>query len=209
MPDLTSMLSVFLTQLYNGTWVGGTIDFTNNAQTGTLADARLSANVPLLNVVNTFSAGGTHLWGGAATGQTRLKVQSTAAGTTNNAALFANADVANANLTVYSSLFTPVLTYQLASGALLSVFGVGGLSIAATTALSDIRYYTNSGTMGERGRMFSTGGFSWGDTTDPGQTNFRVAGTATLVGGIVGGASKAAGAVTSMTVVNGVVTACT
>lgn len=33
-----------------------------------------------------------------------------------------------------------------------------------------------------RGTMHPSGGFSWGDATDPGATNFRVAGTTTVVG---------------------------
>ncbi len=55
----------------------------------------------------------------------------------------------------------------------------GGMSLVASNG--PIRFYAGSQTT-VRGEIFGTGGFSWGDTTDPGATNFRVAGTLTQVG---------------------------
>lgn len=44
----------------------------------------------------------------------------------------------------------------------------------------------NGGTMTEKGRFSSTGGFMVGNTTDPGATNLSVTGTSLLTGGIIG-----------------------
>lgn len=205
MPDLTSLLSRFLVQLYNGTWVGGTIDYTNNTQIGTLADARLSANVPLLNVVNAFTGAGNTTLSGSVDSFHGLSITNSSTGVSARARLsLTNTGGGSFSANSVSATFTPTTAYTIAAGTYMVATGVGGLSIASITAAADIRLYT---TALLRGTIFSTGGFSWGDTTDPGATNFRVAGTATLVGGVTGGASKAAGPVTSITVVNGIVTA--
>lgn len=201
MPDLTSLLSRFLTQLYNGTWVGGTIDYTNNTQIGTLADARLSANVPLLNVANTFTASGSSITVPSASA-INFGIRNTTAGAAARASIRIGNDASVGTLTInaYSSTFTTATT-AIANGA--SVVTTGALALGSGADLT-LWFGTTL-----RATLFASGGFSLGDTTDPGATNLRVAGTATLVGGVSGGASKAAGPVTSITVVNGIVTACT
>jgi hypothetical protein len=57
-----------------------------------------------------------------------------------------------------------------------------GLSYVSTHASGAHRWY--SGGLTERMRLHASGGLSLGDTTDPGATNFRVAGTSTLVGAV-------------------------
>ena len=58
----------------------------------------------------------------------------------------------------------------------LAMYGptADGTDIYATHASGAIRFYSGGTT--EAGRMHASRGFSWGDTTDPGATNFRVAG---------------------------------
>ena len=83
---------------------------------------------------------------------------------------------------------------QIADGAALRASGLGGLSLSAEDAAGDIRFY--AGGTGEDMRIHETGGVSVGDTTDPGATNFRVAGTSALVGNTtVSGTSTLTGAV--------------
>jgi hypothetical protein len=65
------------------------------------------------------------------------------------------------------------------------------------SASNHLDFYNYVSSVGARvGRMFASGGFSWGDTTDPGATNFRVAGTTTLVGAITGPLQIGTGAAT-------------
>lgn len=72
--------------------------------------------------------------------------------------------------------------------AQVSSMSVGGNDIGVLT------FYTRNsgGTLAERARVHASGGVSIGDTTDPGATNLRVAGTSALVGGISGTLSTAA-----------------
>lgn len=64
------------------------------------------------------------------------------------------------------------------------------MSIAATDASGAIRFYSGGAT--EAARIHASRGVSIGDTTDPGATNFRVAGTITSVGTITGTLATAA-----------------
>lgn len=129
--------------------------------------------IPILNATsNIFSA--------AATPSVSLGIRNTTAGTTNTAFLQVGNDAdANAGyMRTFSSLFT-TSGIMIADATEVANERAGGLVIHASLAGAPIRFGFN-GT--ERGRMFGTGGFSWGDTTDPGATNFRVAGTTALVG---------------------------
>ncbi len=109
-----------------------------------------------------------------------LVIQNTAVGVGNSAALNVTTDTGGGGLAMasYSSTFTPA-GFAFQKGAALYATQSGGLSFGAMDAAGVIRFYTGNA---EHGRMFASGGFSWGDTTDPGATNFRVAGTSTLIG---------------------------
>lgn len=74
-----------------------------------------------------------------------------------------------------------------------SIHAVAGATFSATVNTTDLVFSTaTSSTAVERGRMHGGGGFSWGDSLDPGDTNMRVAGTFIVVGtsGHVFGASS-------------------
>ena len=71
--------------------------------------------------------------------------------------------------------------YVRANGVALLSAGAGGLAIGAVNAAGVISFHV--GGNAEDHRMHASGGVSFGDTTDPGSTNIRVAGTATIIGG--------------------------
>jgi len=148
-------------------YAGGSTNWFTVGTTGLLTNVGFGSHV--------FSAGGT--------GNNSLTVGNTSAGTANTAFFGANNDV---GLTGYLQVFSSTYTTSgpnVANAALLGAGRAGGISIAATDAAGDIRFYTGGNTL--RGTMFDTGGFSWGDTTDPGATNVRVAGTISLAVGSV------------------------
>ncbi len=124
---------------------------------------------------HTFSAGGT--------GGNILKLRNPTAGTGNYADLIIAADTDNiAQIRANSSTLTPA-GIQLADGVAFEAAGAGGHSIAATHASGAIRFYTGGTT--EAVRVHASRGVSIGDTTDPGATNLRVAGSLVLAPGAV------------------------
>jgi hypothetical protein len=193
----------------SGTWSGsfGAVSGANlttlnasNISSGSLADARLSANVPLINATNTFSGstpivlgatskgqlrtdqagyftmqGGTtgYAWqnnanssalmiltdGGALTvngfgthsftsggaGNQALLVTNTTSGTTNAALVRTTAGTTIGQLTAYSQGYTTG-TYDVQASTSLTSNGAGGISIAATDASGDIRFYARGST---------------------------------------------------------------
>lgn len=173
----------------NGTelfFIGGTTGFIwrDNANVNnrmTLSDAGLLA-------VGGF---GTHTFNSGGTGLQTLQVRNTTAGATNAAVFYLgqDADAALGVFQVNSSTFTTSGVLIASSLAVISD-GANGLSIAARNAAGPIRIYSGGST--ETARFFASRGVSIGDTTDPGATNFRVAGTTTLVGAIAGNLSNTA-----------------
>lgn len=174
---LASSLTSVGTLTGGATGAGFTVALSTATITGTLADARLSANVPLLNVANTFTA-----------------AQNVSIAI--NAALgfvVVNASVGNGAGSRYK-----VQNDGGDTGELI-VYGTGHATRARqawllTATAQPIVFGPNNT---ERGRIHSSGGFSWGDTTDPGATNLRVAGTSTLAGTVTLPTLVATGAVDS------------
>lgn len=122
---------------------------------------------------------------GTVSASTRLTVLDTSAGTTSFAELGLIRDGSlGLYLDAYSSTFTTSGPFQASGGSLLSD-GSAGMSYVASHASGAQRFYTGGTTL--RGTMHASGGLSWGDATDPGSTNFRVAGTSALVGAVTGG----------------------
>ena len=128
---------------------------------GTLASSNLSdaSNIPLLNASsNPFTGTSLSLTGTASTA-----------------------------MTVGCSLSTGFSLLQVQNDAGHKIYLAQNGSASATPALAQLATDTGTDvdlTIGgaSRGRLFHTGGFSWGDTTDPGATNLRVAGTLTQIG---------------------------
>ena len=121
---------------------------------------------------------GSHSFSAGGTGANLLRVRNTSAGATNYAAVTVGNNIDGDALTIaHTSSSFSAATFIPQAGAYIQAQYSGGLSIAATNASGAIRFY--SGGTSEVGRMFPSGGFSWGDTTDPGAGNFRVAGVVT------------------------------
>lgn len=125
---------------------------------------------------------GTHLLEGAGVGSTNLRVRNGTAGAANFASVQIAADGGTFSIFQLSSTFTPTGA-NFANGARLDAAvasATGGLTLS-TSGGGPIHLFPGGATT-EYGRMHASGGFSWGDTTDPGANNFRVAGTSALVG---------------------------
>ena len=132
--------------------------------------------------VFTLGGFGAHSISAGGTGANSLTVRNTTAGTGNYGQIRIGNDAAINLLEIfaYSSTFT-TSGAQIASGASLSATGVGGLTLSAESASGDVHFFRGAT---EMGRMHASRGFSWGDTTDPGATNMRVAGTLKSVGAV-------------------------
>jgi len=146
---------------------------------GTLNDARLSSNVVLEDILNAHTAFGTHSWIGSGVGNNILAVQNTLAGT-GNAALFIAGNDASATALILAATST---TYTAAGvypqdGVGVESPRVGGISIAATNAAGDIRFYAGGTT--ERVRISDAGRLGVG--TDTPLTLLHVYGDFTLRG---------------------------
>jgi hypothetical protein len=116
---------------------------------------------------------GVHTFSAGAVGNNWLVLENTNSSTTSRAILNVKSGTADGYIQAVSQGYTT--SNELVANSVVLLSGsAGGLSIASNNAAGMIRYYTGGGT--ERGRMHASGGFSWGDTTDPGATNFRVAG---------------------------------
>lgn len=108
--------------------------------TGTLTG--VAANLSGLLSVTGF---GTHLFSTGGTGGNGLRVRNTTAGTGNYSILELGNDALADNLYIqsFSSTFT-TSGRLVAAGALLEARGAGGLSISASDAAGDIRFYSGA-----------------------------------------------------------------
>lgn len=131
--------------------------------TGTIADARLSSNVPLKDTANVFTANVQTLTASAATAVAMKLI----ARASDNLAYIEG--YANDGTTLQGYLgIGPSYTILQANGARQLLFGSSSSYIEFTT--------------GDTSRIHASGGVSIGDTTDPGVNNLRVAGTVKAVG---------------------------
>lgn len=148
-----------------------------------------SSNIALLNVANTFTALGTHLFSATGVGVNALQLRQATAGTGNFASLQVGNDTNGAigAFASFSSTFTTAGN-AFADGSLLQNNGAGGLSIAANAATGVIRFYTNGAT--ERWRINAAGDLAFGTTpfiylsagTPTINSGFGVASGATITG---------------------------
>lgn len=129
------------------------------------------SNIPKLNALNTFTAFGSHNISTGGTGPNYLTIRNTTAGTGNYAMLRLGNDAA-ANVLEFAALSSTYTTagQYVQDCVVLNATRVGGLSIASEHASGNIRFYTANAI---RGTMHASGGFSWGDTTDPGAAGLR------------------------------------
>lgn len=124
------------------------------------------ANVPLLDAANVFTANQAITYASAAAGNVQHLIHN-------------NTSTGSAQLAIGNNAGTFVAEY-IAYG---STHATKAAQVwLGSTANYPLIFETN-GT--RRGTFFETGGFSWGDTTDPGATNVRVAGTLLTLGATV------------------------
>jgi hypothetical protein len=123
-------------------------------------------------------------------GDQSLLVRNTTSGATALSTLRLTAGTQEAILYNFSQGYT-TSGPNIAAGLTITSFGAGGLQLY--TDAGPIRFYSGGTTLA--GTMHASRGFSWGDATDPGATNFRVAGTITAVGTIGAAAINASAAV--------------
>lgn len=136
-----------------------------------------------------FAAAG-HQFVGGGVGDHNIVVRNSSAGTGNSTSLYVGNDSSASRLTIstLASSYTSAGRFQ-AEGSVFENSGTGGLSIGATQAAGVIRFYGNGTTQ----RMQIAAGVTVGDTTDPGATNFRVAGTVTIGGNLIAGSNWLSG----------------
>lgn len=137
-----------------------------------------SATVGTTLAVNGF---GSHIFTAAGSGPNRIEIINQSAGTSNSSAVvLLNNNNFSGAFNTYAGNFSGTGTYDLANGVSLYADAnmTNGLSLAALGASAKVVIFANGSTQ----RMQIGTGVTVGDTTDPGATNFRVAGTSTLVG---------------------------
>lgn len=159
--------------------------------TQTTEQMRLSAAGVL--TVNGF---GTHTFSAGGSGGNRLSLANTTDGAGNFVSLDFAAGTTVASVAVFPQSFT-TSGLNIQGGAQFIANGAGGVLIAASHASGVLRFY--SGGTSEKLRLHASGGLSLGDTTDPGATNLRVAGTSALVGDVTTGGTVAATHLTATT----------
>jgi hypothetical protein len=93
----------------------------------------------------TVNGTGTHEFTSALSGGNFLGIVNTTNDTASYSALKATAGATNTYLYCLSAAYTPSTIYLAASGVLVNA-GAGGLSIAATNAAGDIRFYAGGTT---------------------------------------------------------------
>lgn len=172
---------------------GGTDILVYKAATQTLTNKTLGS---LLSV----TAFGTHSLSAGGAGRNFLKVENTTSGVANFADLGVVAGTTSFDIVTYSQGYT-TSGINIASSTLVNSDGVGGLSLGATNGSGALRLYSGGTT--ETARFHASRGVSIGDTTDPGATNLRVAGTSTLVGNISVGGTNITDAVATPTIASG------
>lgn len=114
--------------------------------------------------VVTVNGFGAHTFSGGGTGGNYIRLRNTTAGTGNDARIYIDADGSigdGLSLNHTSSTYTAAGIFAQAGSA---VFGQssGGLSVAATHASGEIRFYTGGTTL--RGTMAAAGTLSWSDS---------------------------------------------
>lgn len=124
---------------------------------------------------------GSHLFSAGGAGFNAIQISNPTAGVGNGAQIELVTDGSGEDFLIQSnsSTFTTSGT-SVQNGTRILSSGVGGLNIVATGG--PIRVYSGGST--ETVRFHASRGVSIGDTTDPGATNFRVAGSSTFVGAI-------------------------
>lgn len=144
---------------------------------GSATDAMTLSSAGLL-IVSGF---GSHTFSASGVGGNTFTIRNSSAGTGNYGALFVGNDTSATlgTFLVASSTATFGGIYPANSLAVEST-GAGGISIAPTHASGAIRFYSGGTT--EAVRIHASRGVSVGDTTDPGATNFRVAGIVSFAG---------------------------
>jgi hypothetical protein len=89
---------------------------------------------------------GTHTFSAGGTGNQALLVTNTSSGTTMAALVRATAGTSTGQLVAYSQGYTTG-TYDVQAGAAVVAAGAGGLSLAATDAVGEVRFYTGGSAM--------------------------------------------------------------
>lgn len=167
---LASSLTSVGTLTGGATGAGFTVALTTSTITGTLADARLSANVPLINAANTWTA--QNIFSGA---NPLPRIQMTG-----------------------TNSFAQCSFYENAGGTQLATFQCIGSTFATVSRRQDFeliaigtgRITFRNGSPLQMGAWSQAGGLYVGpNTTDPGVTNFQVDGTSILTGAVSSAAS--------------------
>ena len=151
---------------------GGVINFDNGDvtithSTNTLTFAGASSGYVFNDGVLTVSGFGTHSFSAGGTGENKLLIRNTTAGTGNYARLDLQADGSDTRLVLdaLSSTYTTSGIFVQA-GAVVQSQGVGGLSIAANNASGAIRFYTGGQT--ERASILANGTIKTSSTVSVG-----------------------------------------
>lgn len=182
-------------RLINGVPFDGTADITiggggggstdaSDLTSGTLADARLSANVPLIAAANSAAVAGAR----------SLALRNTDTGSSSLASLELGnggaADLLSVGVAAaaYANIFNP---WRQGDGGWL--LAKGGLSIGTIANATELRFY-NGGSGVAAGFMFANG-FTWGDSSPAGSGNLRVGGSVTALSGVATTAVLASGSV--------------
>ena len=143
------------TLVAGATGVGFTVALDSSTITGTLADARLSSNVALKNIDNSFSADQT-----ISKANALFVIKATTGGENGKLQIFDN-DSDGWELADVATVSNQFRFATVNNGT-------------ASTVVMTLHWGTDG----------AGGGVSIGDTTDPGATNVRVAGTSALVGAV-------------------------
>lgn len=127
----------------------------SNIASGTIADARLSANVPLLNAANTFSATTFNQFLASSAGVLRWAVQNSSAGATAYSAYYLTNNLGNNGLEldalssgyvsggILGNCGVNCTNMDVARAGLLRATDAGGLSIATNASGTLIRFFTH------------------------------------------------------------------
>ena len=164
------------------------------AGTSTLVGAVTSSGLLTVN------ASGTNSFTGAVNGDEVIQITNTTSGTAARAYLGAVAGTTGGFLQSVSQGYT-TSGINIQSSVLVLSNSTAGLSLGAIDALGMMRFFTGGQT--ERARIHASGGVSIGDTTDPGATNLRVAGTSALIGNVQIGGTNITDAVAAPTITSG------
>lgn len=118
-----------------------------SAITGDIWNAALVGTAIYDKIDALFSTFGAHAFESSGTGTQSVAIRNTSAGASNATGLFVgnNQSASRAQFTCLSSTYTPAAPY-LADGVVLDAAGVGGLSISASNASGEVRFYSGGST---------------------------------------------------------------